>query len=75
MEHWKTRFENCKLPRGCQHGDHGRNFETIRRRAHTMIVHVSVCVKGSKRNTQKGGVNKEIEGWTDKRESRAPAFC
>ena len=49
----KTRFENQEVPRGCQHGDHGRKFSTIWRRAHTKIVHAGVCGKGSAQNTQK----------------------
>ena len=49
----KTKFENLKVSRGCQHGEYRSNFETFWRGAHTDVVHVGVLGKGSTQNTRK----------------------
>ena len=55
LEKQDSKIKN--VPRSCQHGDHGRNFETIWRRTHTHteIVHVGISGKGGTQNTQKVG--------------------
>ena len=48
----KQDLKILKGPRGCQHGDCGRNLETIWKGAHTEIVHVGICDKGLTQNTE-----------------------
>ena len=59
----KTRFENFKVPRGCQHDDHGRNFDTIWRSC--MLAFVVIVLH--KTHTQKVGSEQRDKRMDDKK--------
>ena len=68
----KTRDQNRKAPRSCEHGDCVRDLETLWRGAHTEIVHVHNSDQDLTQNTQKMGSEQRDGRMDEERERERP---